>query len=69
LPDIDGLEVLRRLRADPATSHIRCIAVSANVMPDDVALAMTAGLDDYWPKPIDMNAFLATIDRLLKPGR
>jgi PAS domain S-box-containing protein len=69
LPDIDGLEVLRRLRADPATARIRCIAVSANVMPEDVARAMAAGLDDYWPKPIDMNAFLSTIDRLLRSDR
>jgi signal transduction histidine kinase/CheY-like chemotaxis protein len=66
LPDIDGLEVLRRLRADPDTAGIRCIAVSANVMPDDVARAMAAGIDDYWTKPIDMNAFLSTIDRLLR---
>jgi signal transduction histidine kinase/CheY-like chemotaxis protein len=66
LPDIDGLEVLRRLRADAATAGIRCIAVSANVMPDDVARAMAAGMDDYWTKPIDMNTFLSTIDRLLR---
>jgi hypothetical protein len=66
LPDIDGLEVLRRLRADPATAGLRCIAVSANVMPADVARAMAAGLDDYWTKPIDMGTFLSTIDRLLQ---
>jgi signal transduction histidine kinase/CheY-like chemotaxis protein len=65
LPDADGLEVFRQLRADPATAGIRCIAVSANVMPEDIARAREAGLDDYWTKPIDLNAFLSTIDRLL----
>jgi CheY-like chemotaxis protein/nitrogen-specific signal transduction histidine kinase len=68
LPDIDGLEVMRRLRADPATSDIRCVAVSANVMPDEVARARAAGVHDYWSKPIDLQVVLAALDRLLQPG-
>jgi PAS domain S-box-containing protein len=62
LPDFDGFEVLRQLRAHPATAHSRCIALSANAMPDDVALALAAGFDDYWTKPIRFNRFLEGLD-------
>ncbi len=64
LPDIDGLEVLRRLRAEPALAACVCIALSANAMPGDIAQARAAGFDDYWTKPIDFPQFLAGIDRL-----
>lgn len=63
LPDLGGFEVLRRLRADPATADAVCIAVSANAMAEQVAAARAAGFDDYWTKPIDVPAFLAGIDR------
>jgi signal transduction histidine kinase len=65
LPDIDGTEVLRRLRADPVTASVRCIALSANAMPEDVASARAAGFDDYWTKPIDLTAFLRAVDALI----
>lgn len=61
LPDIDGLEVLRRLRADPATAALHCVAVSANAMPDDIRTALQEGFDDYWTKPLDLGR---TIDAL-----
>jgi signal transduction histidine kinase/CheY-like chemotaxis protein len=62
LPDFDGHEVLRRLRADPATAGIRCIALSANAMPDDIERALAEGFDDYWTKPLDFKRFLAALD-------
>jgi PAS domain S-box-containing protein len=65
LPDIDGTEVLRRLRADPATAATPCIALSANAMPEDMASARAAGFDDYWTKPIDLAAFLRAVDMLI----
>ena len=65
LPDIDGLAVLRALRADPRTAGLRCVALSANAMPDDVEAALAAGFTDYWTKPIDFRRFLECIDRLL----
>jgi len=52
LPGMDGFEVLRRLRADPATAGIPVIAVSANAMPDDLERARAAGFDDYLTKPL-----------------
>jgi len=67
LPDIDGFEVLRRLRADPALAASRCVALSANAMPDDISRARAAGFDDYWTKPIDARRFLAGLDGLITP--
>jgi hypothetical protein len=64
LPDIDGLEVLRRLRADPSTALIPCIALSANAMPEDIQIALGAGFADYWTKPLDFRVFLDALDTL-----
>jgi hypothetical protein len=64
LPDIDGLEVLRRLRADPSTASIPCIALSANAMPEDIQVALGAGFADYWTKPLDFRIFLGALDTL-----
>jgi signal transduction histidine kinase/CheY-like chemotaxis protein len=64
LPDMDGHAVLRRLRANPVTADIRCIALSANAMPDDIRRAREAGFEDYWTKPLDLRAFMRAMDRL-----
>lgn len=64
LPDIDGLEVLARLRADPALAGCRVIALSANALPEDIRAARAEGFDDYWTKPIDFDQFLAGLDAL-----
>ena len=64
LPDIDGLEVLERLRADPATAGLRVIALSANAIPADIQRALKAGFDDYWTKPLDFRVFNATLDEV-----
>ncbi len=69
LPDFDGYEVLRRLRAEPRTAGIPCIALSANAMPQDIERALKAGLSDYWTKPLDFKAFMASVDALFgKPA-
>ncbi|MFY9513382.1 MAG: response regulator, partial [Rubrivivax sp.] len=68
LPDIDGHEVLRRLRADGGTAAIPVIALSANAMPDDIDRALRAGMSDYWTKPLDFRAFMASIEALFGPG-
>jgi CheY-like chemotaxis protein len=64
LPDIDGFEVLRRLRDAPALAGCVKIALSANGMSDDITRARAAGFDDYWTKPIDFKRFLAGLDAL-----
>jgi len=66
LPDIDGFEVLRRLRAQAETAATPCIVLSANAMPEDIARALAAGFVDYWTKPINFSAFLASLDKLLE---
>jgi len=64
LPDFDGYEVLRRLRDQPQTAAIPCIALSANAMPDDIERALRSGVSDYWTKPLDFKAFMASLDTL-----
>jgi signal transduction histidine kinase len=67
LPDMHGTEVLARLRAMPGLQPMRCVALSANAMPDDVNKALAAGFDDYWTKPIDFQGFLGALDQLARP--
>jgi CheY-like chemotaxis protein len=66
LPDIDGFEVLRRLRAELALAGTTLIALSANAMPDDISRALESGFDGYWTKPIDFHAFLRELTLLVK---
>ena len=66
LPDIDGEEVTRRIRADPATKRIPVIALTANAMNSDRDKALAAGCDDFDTKPVDMPRLLAKI-AALKP--
>ena len=66
LPDFDGFEVLRQLRAQPATAGIPCIALSANAMPEDIQRALQAGMADYWTKPLDFRVFMESLDALFK---
>jgi CheY-like chemotaxis protein len=65
LPDIDGLEVMRRLRAQGATAGCRIVALSADAMPERISAALAAGFDDYWTKPIQFDTFLGHLDRMV----
>jgi len=65
LPDMNGAEVVRRLRAESRTRALRCIALSADVMVEQIDAALAAGFDDYWTKPIDVPQVLAGLGRLL----
>jgi CheY-like chemotaxis protein/nitrogen-specific signal transduction histidine kinase len=64
LPDFDGFEVLRRLRADARTRAIPCVALSANAMREDIERGLASGFVDYWTKPIDFAVFVASLHRL-----
>jgi two-component system cell cycle response regulator DivK len=70
LPGMNGIEALRRLRADPATSAIPVMAVTASAMTQDRAKIMAAGFDGYQSKPISVKPFLAAVRELLdrRPG-
>ncbi len=54
LPGVDGLELTRRLKADPATRDIPVVALTAYAMKGDAKKAAEAGCDDYVTKPIDV---------------
>jgi CheY-like chemotaxis protein len=65
LPGTDGLELTRRLKADPATRGILVIAVTAYAMKGDQDRALAAGCDDYITKPIDTRTLPEIIARHL----
>ncbi len=66
LPNIDGLEATRRIKAHPQTAHIPIVALTAHAMRDDEARFRNAGCDDYLAKPIDPEQVTATIERVLR---
>jgi CheY-like chemotaxis protein len=66
LPDMSGLELLRHLKADPATSSIPVIVVSADATAQQVDAALDAGAVRYLTKPVGVNELLATLDELLE---
>lgn len=68
LPVLDGWEATRRLKADPATSKIPVIALTAHAMTGDSERARAAGLDGYVTKPISLGPFRALLERLLAGG-
>lgn len=67
LPDIDGWEATRRLRASPETKSIPVIALSAGDMAADREGALAAGCNDYDTKPIDFARLRAKIDAVMTP--
>ena len=69
LPDIDGIEALRRIRNDRSLDAVPVIAVSASVMPDDQQKIVTSGFDAFVTKPINLKQFLDTVTVHLAQGR
>jgi CheY-like chemotaxis protein len=65
LPEIDGWEATRRLKADPATCNIPIIALSAHAMAGDREKALATGCDDFDTKPIEFDRLLAKIEQAL----
>jgi CheY-like chemotaxis protein len=65
LPGLDGLELTRRLKADPATRDIVVVALTAYAMQGDEQKALEAGCDGYIAKPIDTRLLAATVERYL----
>ena len=65
LPEIDGWEATRRLKADPATRDIPIIALSAHAMAGDREKAIATGCDDFETKPVEFDRLLAKIEHAL----
>ncbi len=69
MPVMDGFEVLRRLRADPALRDIPVYAVSANALSLDIEAARAAGFDGYLTKPIQLDTLIDTVRGALRARR
>src|SRR5262245_42559056 len=66
MPDMDGFEVCRRLKADPMTLHIPVIMVTALDQPADRVRGLEAGADDFLTKPVSEIALLARVRSLVR---
>ena len=69
LPGIDGVEALRRLRADATTRDIPAMAMTASVMTADRQRIMDAGFDAFQSKPLNVREFVAAVEQLLARQR
>ncbi len=65
LPGEDGLSLTRRLKADPATSAIPIVALTAHAMTGDREVALSAGCSGYIAKPIDTRTFGLQVTQFL----
>lgn len=66
MPKIDGIEVCRRLRADPSCPFIPIVLLTAKADPKDVVTALEAGGDEYLIKPVDQAALIARVKSMLR---
>jgi PleD family two-component response regulator len=69
MPEMDGFEVVRRLRADPATAETAVIFVTARGMSADRMEGLALGADDYIVKPFDGPDLLARVAKVLQRVR
>ena len=65
LPEVDGWEATRRLKADAATQHIPVIALTAHAMVTDRYKALQAGCDEYDTKPVEFQRLMSKIQAVL----
>jgi CheY-like chemotaxis protein/cellulose biosynthesis protein BcsQ len=68
MPDLDGYEVTRRLRANPSTKALQILVLTARTQAADYDSAMQAGADGYLPKPFDTDILHRRIAEMLKQG-
>lgn len=66
MPGMDGFEVTRRLKANPATAHIPVVMVTALDQPSDRVKGLEAGADDFLTKPVNEIALIARVRSLVR---
>jgi two-component system, response regulator len=64
LPKVDGIEVLRRLKADPATRTIPVVILTSSREERDLANGYALGVNSYIRKPVDFDDFRSTVQQL-----
>jgi two-component system cell cycle response regulator DivK len=69
LPDINGIEAFRRIRANPDTAAVPIVAFTASVTANDLSQIDAAGFDAFIGKPINLKEFVETVRRVVKGGR
>jgi two-component system, cell cycle response regulator DivK len=69
LPDMDGVAALERLKAEPATTAIPVVALTAFAMKEDEARFLGAGFDGYLVKPINVRDFPGQVQAYCERGR
>jgi CheY-like chemotaxis protein len=66
LPDVDGWEATKRIKASPQTASIPIIALTAHAVVGDEQRALQAGCNDYHSKPVEFTRLVGQIEALLK---
>ncbi len=69
MPGMDGFETCRQLKANPATSHIPVVMVTALDQPDERVRGLEAGADDFLTKPVAFDTLLARVRGLVRLKR
>jgi DNA-binding response OmpR family regulator len=69
MPNVDGLEMLQRLRADPETAQLPILLLSAKAQQSEVQKGLDMGADDYVTKPFDPLELLDRVNALLAEPR
>ena len=69
MPDVDGLEATRRIRAMRPAKRPYIVALTAGVMPTDRERCVAAGMDDFVPKPVQLEEIRSAIDRAHRAAR
>jgi CheY-like chemotaxis protein len=68
MPKLDGIEVTRRIKADPATAAIPVLLLSAKAQAQDIAVGADAGADAYLTKPFEPLDLLERVASLIRGG-
>lgn len=64
LPKVDGLEVLKRIKADPRTKHIPVVMLTSSREQNDIVNSYNLGVNSYIVKPVNFDSFVAAVQEL-----